>query len=50
MGNENSTSDNQRTLSAQTPRSAQPPGNSQNIKRKQQDTPGSPDHRDASRW
>nr|XP_054516553.1 transforming acidic coiled-coil-containing protein 2 isoform X16 [Pan troglodytes] len=38
----------QRTLSAQTPRSAQPPGNSQNIKRKQQDTPGSPDHRDAS--
>ncbi|NP_001425298.1 transforming acidic coiled-coil-containing protein 2 isoform m [Homo sapiens] len=48
MGNENSTSDNQRTLSAQTPRSAQPPGNSQNIKRKQQDTPGSPDHRDAS--
>nr|XP_054378946.1 transforming acidic coiled-coil-containing protein 2 isoform X3 [Pongo abelii] len=48
MGNENSTSDNQRTLSAQTPRSAQPPGNSQNIKRKQQDTPGSPDQRDAS--
>nr|XP_055209935.1 transforming acidic coiled-coil-containing protein 2 isoform X1 [Gorilla gorilla gorilla] len=48
MGNENSTSDNQRTLSAQTPRSAQPPGNSQNIKRKQQDTPGNPDHRDAS--
>ncbi|XP_063526416.1 transforming acidic coiled-coil-containing protein 2 isoform X3 [Pongo pygmaeus] len=38
----------QRTLSAQTPRSAQPPGNSQNIKRKQQDTPGSPDQRDAS--
>ncbi|XP_077803824.1 transforming acidic coiled-coil-containing protein 2 isoform X32 [Macaca mulatta] len=38
----------QRTSSAQTPRSTQPPGNSQNIKRKQQDTPGSPDHRDAS--
>ncbi|XP_070925117.1 transforming acidic coiled-coil-containing protein 2 isoform X19 [Macaca nemestrina] len=37
-----------RTSSAQTPRSTQPPGNSQNIKRKQQDTPGSPDHRDAS--
>uniref|UniRef100_A0A2K5R2G4 Transforming acidic coiled-coil containing protein 2 n=1 Tax=Cebus imitator TaxID=2715852 RepID=A0A2K5R2G4_CEBIM len=33
---------------AQTPRSAQPPGNSQNIKRKQQDTPGSPDHGDTS--
>uniref|UniRef100_A0A8C9IS55 Transforming acidic coiled-coil containing protein 2 n=1 Tax=Piliocolobus tephrosceles TaxID=591936 RepID=A0A8C9IS55_9PRIM len=49
MGNENSTLDNQRTSSAQTPRSTQPPGNSQNIKRKQQDTPGSPDHRDASR-
>ncbi|XP_077803825.1 transforming acidic coiled-coil-containing protein 2 isoform X33 [Macaca mulatta] len=48
MGNENSTLDNQRTSSAQTPRSTQPPGNSQNIKRKQQDTPGSPDHRDAS--
>ncbi|XP_064229852.1 transforming acidic coiled-coil-containing protein 2 isoform X5 [Aotus nancymaae] len=48
MGNENSTSDNQRTSSAQTPRSAQPPGNSQNIKRKHQDTPGSPDHRDTS--
>ncbi|XP_017727736.1 PREDICTED: transforming acidic coiled-coil-containing protein 2 isoform X3 [Rhinopithecus bieti] len=39
----------QRTSSAQTPRSTQPPGNSQNIKRKQQDMPGSPDHRDASR-
>nr|XP_028682788.1 transforming acidic coiled-coil-containing protein 2 isoform X9 [Macaca mulatta] len=38
----------QRTSSAQTPRSTQPPGNSQNIKRKQQDTPGNPDHRDAS--
>ncbi|XP_017727739.1 PREDICTED: transforming acidic coiled-coil-containing protein 2 isoform X5 [Rhinopithecus bieti] len=38
-----------RTSSAQTPRSTQPPGNSQNIKRKQQDMPGSPDHRDASR-
>ncbi|XP_064229855.1 transforming acidic coiled-coil-containing protein 2 isoform X8 [Aotus nancymaae] len=38
----------QRTSSAQTPRSAQPPGNSQNIKRKHQDTPGSPDHRDTS--
>uniref|UniRef100_A0A2K6AJX8 Transforming acidic coiled-coil containing protein 2 n=1 Tax=Mandrillus leucophaeus TaxID=9568 RepID=A0A2K6AJX8_MANLE len=49
MGNENSTLDNQRTSSAQTPRSTQPPGNSQNIKRKQQDTPGSPDHRDTSR-
>ncbi|XP_017727737.1 PREDICTED: transforming acidic coiled-coil-containing protein 2 isoform X4 [Rhinopithecus bieti] len=49
MGNENSTLDNQRTSSAQTPRSTQPPGNSQNIKRKQQDMPGSPDHRDASR-
>nr|XP_028682789.1 transforming acidic coiled-coil-containing protein 2 isoform X10 [Macaca mulatta] len=48
MGNENSTLDNQRTSSAQTPRSTQPPGNSQNIKRKQQDTPGNPDHRDAS--
>ncbi|XP_037587320.1 transforming acidic coiled-coil-containing protein 2 isoform X5 [Cebus imitator] len=48
MGNENSTSDNQRISSAQTPRSAQPPGNSQNIKRKQQDTPGSPDHGDTS--
>ncbi|XP_055102738.1 transforming acidic coiled-coil-containing protein 2 isoform X2 [Symphalangus syndactylus] len=48
MGNENSTSDNQRTSSAQTPRSVQPPGTSQNIKRKQQDMPGSPDHRDAS--
>nr|XP_008977072.2 transforming acidic coiled-coil-containing protein 2 isoform X21 [Callithrix jacchus] len=46
MGNENSTLDNQRISSAQTPRSAQPPGNSQNIKRKQQDTPGSPDHRE----
>ncbi|XP_032137787.1 transforming acidic coiled-coil-containing protein 2 isoform X26 [Sapajus apella] len=48
MGNENSTSDNQRTSSAQTPRSAQPPGNSQNIKRKQQDMPRSPDHGDTS--
>ncbi|XP_011785631.1 PREDICTED: transforming acidic coiled-coil-containing protein 2 isoform X2 [Colobus angolensis palliatus] len=48
MGNENSTLDNQRTSSAQTPRSTQPPGNSQNIKRKQQDAPRSPDHRDAS--
>ncbi|XP_074239109.1 transforming acidic coiled-coil-containing protein 2 isoform X5 [Saimiri boliviensis] len=48
MGNENSTSDNQRTSSAPTPRSAQPPGNSQNIERKQQDTSGSPDHRDTS--
>uniref|UniRef100_A0A2I3H429 Transforming acidic coiled-coil containing protein 2 n=1 Tax=Nomascus leucogenys TaxID=61853 RepID=A0A2I3H429_NOMLE len=48
MGNENSTSDNQRTSSAQTPRSVQPPGTSQNIKRKQQDMPESPDHRDAS--
>ncbi|XP_037587326.1 transforming acidic coiled-coil-containing protein 2 isoform X13 [Cebus imitator] len=38
----------QRISSAQTPRSAQPPGNSQNIKRKQQDTPGSPDHGDTS--
>ncbi|XP_032137786.1 transforming acidic coiled-coil-containing protein 2 isoform X25 [Sapajus apella] len=38
----------QRTSSAQTPRSAQPPGNSQNIKRKQQDMPRSPDHGDTS--
>uniref|UniRef100_A0A2K6GQI6 Transforming acidic coiled-coil-containing protein C-terminal domain-containing protein n=2 Tax=Propithecus coquereli TaxID=379532 RepID=A0A2K6GQI6_PROCO len=38
-----------RTSSAQSPRSMQPPGDSQNIKRKQQDTPGSPDRGDLSR-
>uniref|UniRef100_G1S500 Transforming acidic coiled-coil containing protein 2 n=1 Tax=Nomascus leucogenys TaxID=61853 RepID=G1S500_NOMLE len=45
--NNNNKSTN-RTSSAQTPRSVQPPGTSQNIKRKQQDMPESPDHRDAS--
>nr|XP_012636730.1 transforming acidic coiled-coil-containing protein 2 isoform X17 [Microcebus murinus] len=39
----------QRTSSAQSPRSRQPPGDSENIKRKQQDTPGSPDRGDLSR-
>ncbi|XP_075865847.1 transforming acidic coiled-coil-containing protein 2 isoform X3 [Microcebus murinus] len=38
----------QRTSSAQSPRSRQPPGDSENIKRKQQDTPGSPDRGDLS--
>nr|XP_025850486.1 transforming acidic coiled-coil-containing protein 2 isoform X6 [Vulpes vulpes] len=33
MGNENSTSESQRTSSAQNPASVQPPGDSQNIKR-----------------
>ncbi|XP_062071144.1 transforming acidic coiled-coil-containing protein 2 isoform X1 [Lepus europaeus] len=46
MGNENSTSDNQRTSSAQSPGSLQPPGSSQDTQRKQVDIPRSPGHRD----
>ncbi|XP_071466944.1 transforming acidic coiled-coil-containing protein 2 isoform X2 [Marmota flaviventris] len=48
MGNENSTSERQRT-SAVNPRSAQPPEDGQDTKGKQGDPPGSPDHRDLSR-
>ncbi|XP_036754605.2 transforming acidic coiled-coil-containing protein 2 isoform X6 [Manis pentadactyla] len=46
MGNENSTSDNQRTSSAQSPESVQPSGNSQNIRRKPEDKSGSSGHED----
>nr|XP_048311114.1 transforming acidic coiled-coil-containing protein 2 isoform X3 [Myodes glareolus] len=40
MGNENSTSDHQRTSPVQSPRSLQPPGNSQPLQKKQGDSPG----------
>ncbi|XP_060237059.1 transforming acidic coiled-coil-containing protein 2 isoform X2 [Meriones unguiculatus] len=40
MGNENSTSDHQRTSSVQSPRPLQPPGNSQSLQKKQGDPPG----------
>ncbi|KAM5139032.1 transforming acidic coiled-coil-containing protein 2 isoform 10-T10 [Callospermophilus lateralis] len=48
MGNENSTSERQRT-STVNPRSAQPPEDGQDTKGKQGDPPGSPDHRDLTR-
>uniref|UniRef100_A0A8C6MT18 Transforming, acidic coiled-coil containing protein 2 n=2 Tax=Mus spicilegus TaxID=10103 RepID=A0A8C6MT18_MUSSI len=41
MGNENSTSDHQRTSSVQSPRSLQPPGKSQSLQKQQGDLPGS---------
>ncbi|XP_076767732.1 transforming acidic coiled-coil-containing protein 2 isoform X2 [Arvicanthis niloticus] len=41
MGNENSTSDHQRTSSVQNPRSLHPPGNNQSLQKKQGDSPGS---------
>ncbi|XP_062959308.1 transforming acidic coiled-coil-containing protein 2 isoform X3 [Cynocephalus volans] len=48
MGNEHSTADNQKTSSAQSPRSMQPPGNGQTVKEEQRDKPGSPDGGDSS--
>ncbi|XP_055464952.1 transforming acidic coiled-coil-containing protein 2 isoform X1 [Psammomys obesus] len=40
MGNENSTSDHQRTSSVQSPRPPQPPGNNQSLQKQQGDPPG----------
>ncbi|XP_049711705.1 transforming acidic coiled-coil-containing protein 2 isoform X3 [Elephas maximus indicus] len=48
MGNENSTPDNQRTSSAQGPRSVGPPGNSQTTTRTQGEKTRSSDPRDSS--
>ncbi|KAM9197430.1 transforming acidic coiled-coil-containing protein 2 [Dugong dugon] len=48
MGNENSTPDNQRTSSAQGPRSVGPPGNGQTITRTQGEKTGCADRRDLS--